>query len=575
MERRAIRAVELGALNMTIIRKSSIVDGTILLTLVAMACAQTQSAQPAQNPVPEATSPETVKANTRLVVVDVIATDSKGQPITGLKQEDFRVFEDGREQKITDLIFREPAKSPSAPAPLESNIFTNVPQLQHASSLNVVLLDEINGESSSHMYAQERLQKYLESSPGLQLTAIFALENKKIALLHDFTTDAKALKQTVASYKPRGINRMELQGAMASPFLTKGAFHTDETSMENTLIALKSFAQILAGYPGRKNLIWISEAFPVSLFADGIGQGGLNTSASQLMHTSPNVGGRIPLEQQETSQLQVQEFTAEDFNPAAGRSFASEITEVANALMNAHVSLYPVDAAGLGKTDLIASQSVMNTIAAGTGGRAFYNSNALDTGIRSSIDDGSTYYTLSYYPNNKLWNSRFRFIQIRTPHPDVNLRYRVGYYALDPEVAKDPKQVTADLSEALTLDAPATTAVLFKAGVAPSEKEHNKVLVNFAIDPHTLSFTQKEDGLQHAQVSCAIIVYSEKGSFIKQEANHLNASLKPENYQKLMQQYFPCQKTIDLKSGKYILKLGVVDRVTNLIGTTTAKVTVP
>ena len=150
---------------MTIIRKSSIVAGTILLTLVAMACAQTQSAQPAQNPVPEATSPETVKANTRLVVVDVIATDSKGQPITGLKQEDFRVFEDGREQRITDLVFREPAKSPPAPAPLESNVFTNVPQLQHASSLNVVLLDEINGESSSHMYAQERLQKYLESSP--------------------------------------------------------------------------------------------------------------------------------------------------------------------------------------------------------------------------------------------------------------------------------------------------------------------------------------------------------------------------------------------------------------------------
>src|SRR2546423_4316896 len=193
---------------MTIIRKSSMVAGTILLALVAMAYAQTPNAQPAQNPVPEATSPETVKANTRLVVVDVIATDSKGQPITGLKQEDFRVFEDGREQKITDLVFREPAKSPSAPAPLESNVFTNVPQLQHASSLNVVLLDEINVESSSHMYAQERLQKYLESSPGLQLTAIFALENKKIALLHDFTTDAKALKQTVVSSKPHGINRM-------------------------------------------------------------------------------------------------------------------------------------------------------------------------------------------------------------------------------------------------------------------------------------------------------------------------------------------------------------------------------
>jgi len=268
-------------------------------------------------------------------------------------------------------------------------------------------------------------------------------------------------------------------------------------------------------------------------------------------------------------------LSPDDFNPAAARSFASEITEVANALMNAHVSLYPVDAAGLGKTDRIASQSVMNTMAAGTGGRAFYNNNALDNGIRASIDDGSTYYTLSYYPNNKICNGKFRLIQIGASRPDVNLRYRVGYYAVDPEVSKDPKQVTADLTEALTLDAPGTTAVLFQAGVVPSDKERNKVVVNFAIDPHTISFTQKDDGLQHAAVSCAIVVYSEKGSFVKQEANHLNATLKPENYQKLMQQYFPCQKTVELKSGKYVFKLGVVDRATNLIGTTMAKVTVP
>ena len=95
-----------------------------------------------------------------------------------------------------------------------------------------------------------------------------------------FTTDTRALKQTLADYRPHGINRMELQGAMASPFVTRGAFHTDEKTIVNTLGALKSLAQILAGYPGRKNLIWISEAFPVSLFADGIAQSGMNSSVS-------------------------------------------------------------------------------------------------------------------------------------------------------------------------------------------------------------------------------------------------------------------------------------------------------
>src|SRR5438477_7293329 len=231
------------------VRAFSVIAGIILLT--AVASAQTPAIPSAQNPVPEAISPETLKANTRLVVVDVIATNGKGQPISGLKQEDFRVFEDGKEQKISDLNFREPAKSASAPAPMAPNVYTNRPQLQHVSSLNVVLPDEINGQFASHAYAKERLEKFLESSPALQLTAIFALEKKKVTLLHDFTTDTKALKKTLAGYKPHGINRMELQGAMASPFLTKGAFHTDETTIVNTLGALKSLAQILAGYPGR------------------------------------------------------------------------------------------------------------------------------------------------------------------------------------------------------------------------------------------------------------------------------------------------------------------------------------
>jgi len=184
------------------------------------------------------------------------------------------------------------------------NVYTNRPQLQHVSSLNVVLLDEINGQFASHAYAKERLEKFLESSTALQLTAIFALENKKVTLLHDFTTDTRALKQTLADYRPHGINRMELQGAMASPFVTRGAFHTDEKTIVNTLGALKSLAQILAGYPGRKNLIWISEAFPVSLFADGIAQSGLNSTVSGMMHSSPN-NGQLPSEEQAIQQEKI------------------------------------------------------------------------------------------------------------------------------------------------------------------------------------------------------------------------------------------------------------------------------
>ena len=52
----------------------------------------------------------------------------------------------------------------------------------------------------------------------------------------------------------------------------------------------------------------------------------------------------------------------------------------------------------------------MNSVAEQTGGKAFYNTNDLNKAIRDSMEDGSTYYTLGYYPENKNWDGRFRRI---------------------------------------------------------------------------------------------------------------------------------------------------------------------
>ena len=56
--------------------------------------------------------PSTVlRANTRLVVVDVVATNSKGEPVLDLKIEDFRVTEDGKPQKISAFSFKQHSKA--------------------------------------------------------------------------------------------------------------------------------------------------------------------------------------------------------------------------------------------------------------------------------------------------------------------------------------------------------------------------------------------------------------------------------------------------------------------------------
>jgi hypothetical protein len=139
----------------------------------------------------------------------------------------------------------------------------------------------------------------------------------------------------------------------------------------------------------------------------------------------------------------------------------------------------------------------------------------------------------------------------------------------------DPKTRDKLFSEALDLDFPVSTGLLFEAGVVqPSTKTENKLLINFAVDPHALTFDRKDDGLQHASVGCAVHIYSEKGKHVRTEVSGINAALKPDTFRRVMLDRFPCQDKIELAPGNYILRLGVIDNATGLLGTANAKITV-
>jgi VWFA-related protein len=538
----------------------------MLIGLLAVSLAFAQnSSSPQEGGVPRVAEP--LRTNTRLVVVDVVVTDSKGQPVGDLKAEDFALLESGKPQTISGFSYQHPG-GPSAAAhtvQLLPNVVTNAPQYK-SSSLNVVLFDAVNGELTSQAYAKDQLAKFFSTATLDRPVAIFALESK-LRLLHDFTTDGAALKSVVDKYSPPAkTNVTESFDSRRTAFPTKGDYHTDVRSIDATLNELNALAKMLAGYPGRKNLIWLSESFPLNLFPDSVLPPSLNAGDNAVTAD----GTPVRPELSNAYDRMVQTRNAQDF--------ASMVKKVADALMNAQVAVYPIDAAGVGRNDRIASQHTMRDVASRTGGQVFLNTNNLVMSIGSSFDDGSSYYTISYYPSNKNWDGQFRPIEIKTGRADVKLRHRVGYYALDPEKLRKEAsdKVAENLSRMLEFDAPAATAVLFQAGVVPpSDKTKNKLLVNFAIDPHSIAFERTSDGMEHARIVCTVWAYGKnKEKPNMSEADITKADLKPDVYQQVMKQYFPCSRTLELKPGAYTLKLGVLDRTTNLIGTTVTTVTV-
>ena len=476
-----------------------------------------------------------VRTTTRLVVLDIVARNAQGQPVTGLKAEDFVVTEDGKPQDIAEFTFHQPGTVTQTSRRGSGNIISNDPQYSGNSCLNVILLDAINTDFSSHAYAQDMLIKYLDSGPSIQPTAVYALEGN-LKLLHDFTTDTKALRDILAHYKPQGPTHIADVYAAASPFVSRGRFQPSKQGRDVAFHAMTFLAQALAGYPGRKNMIWISEGFPLSLFP--------NTT----------MGDGV--------------LFSEDYSPL--------VEKIADDLMAAQVALYPISAAGVSRHDQFSAHTAMASMARRTGGKTFFNRNDIDLGVRTSLDDGATYYTAEYYPKSKDWNGKLRHIHVTVARPDVKLSYRDGYYAINPNIRFGTDQLSRQFSDALVADAPASTAVRFQAAVLPpSKKNGNKVVINIAIDPHTLAFQEESDGLEHAELNCVVWAYPSRGKPIRVEGGTIHAAVKPEVYEQIMKSYFPCRRALDLKSGRYTLRLGVVDRTSSLIGAMSTPLTVP
>jgi hypothetical protein len=296
------------------------------------------------------------------------------------------------------------------------------------------------------------------------------------------------------------------------------------------------------------------------------------------------------------------------------RHYGNDIAVTGSLLSDAQVAVYPVDARGItnntvysvgsdpnpmaggnvgnstlsgamgasmnGDSDvLLASHSTMNDLAEKTGGRAFYNRNDLDKEIRESVNDGSTYYTLGYYPENKNWNSQFRNIRLKINRSGVKLQYRAGYFAVDREALAqaNPARQDQELDQAMTPDWPIATGLPFQARVTPpSDKTQNKLVVQYAIDPKALNFQTDDKGLERVDLTCAVRAYSVKDMDkpVKSEGRKLAGSLRPEAYTKVMSGFFPCEEQVELPAGKYFLRVGVRDNSTGLIGTTNATVEV-
>ena len=303
----------------------------------------------------------------------MIVTDKNHNPVHDLKLSDFQLREGSAGQTIKTVEEHTPANAkPATPFPaMDPGIFTNYePAPSDNGPLNILLVDRLNTPLAGQSTLNDQLIAFLKTiKPGTHV-AVVGL-NTHLVYLQGFTTDPKLLLAALEAANAAGASPM----AVASPLAVNvQQFEAPRESLQTqlrvhaTLEAMNSLARYLSGLPGRKNLIWFSGSFPLSVVPGGDQQ-----------------------------------------NPfAAAAEMQDEYRETANLLIRSQTAVYPVDMRGLqaspandaaskpsaaavakDQTDFVANpsgdQATMREMADETGGQVFAGTGKLSDAVDKAI----------------------------------------------------------------------------------------------------------------------------------------------------------------------------------------------
>jgi VWFA-related protein len=531
-----------------------------------------------------------LRITTRMVLLDVVATDKNDKPIADLHPADFEVLEDGQPQKVK--LFARASNDTGGggkqpPPKLPPNVYSNRAEYRPvAGPLVLLLLDCINSASNDQVYARRQMLDYIRTLKSDQRMAIFALTSD-LLLLQDFTSDPQVLISTLEKYSwndslllargapatitPQMAEVLFIAGQLKDfiRFNQENAVIANDERVRLTLAALRAIARAMIGYPGRKNLIWVSSGFPISIQLGGLNSDLSRSYADDLTSTSALL-----------SQAQVAVY------PVDARGLISNIQDVPNTLHD------PLDASEIvptvqtsdqptfGADELtriapmvVDSHFAMEEVARDTGGRAFYNANDLATAVATGVEDGRSYYTVGYYPENKNWDGKFRKITVKAERKDIRLRYRPGYYAFDstaPTGPPDSRQEQNRLAELLraTKGPLPATGVTFWAHLILPRKGDVATYVEFLVDASTISCAETE-ARHDCNVDFAAFTVAPNGNVSNTVAKNVDTPLPASEYAAVRERGLPFRMQIESQPKDGELRLAVRDNRTGLLGTLT------
>ena len=519
-----------------------------------------------------------LRSTTRLVQISVVAQDKDGHPVLDLKRDDFRLVDDNKacEIRVFSLNAIQPKSRPGAGPRVYSNASD---ERSGPSAITIIVIDSLNTKWVDQSRATRQLIQFLKQIQPEEHVAIYSIDAGGFQVLHDFTRDASDLVESLAHWNGV-IPPADPAKADVGTLLSQVLHGSDPAHRENqlagnsdyhnslaTLKAMEAIANSLKNIPGRKNLIWISNGFPVAEW------GNLAATATPgCAHCAPYlVNSPIWSVYGEGHTGQSHDSIGDSDNYAPQMDRAMHIVDQAN------LTIYPIEARGLfsgwgafdsDPREAQGTQDVMLDIAKKTGGRAFINGNDIAGAIRKAEEDARVTYTLGFYPETVRMDGKFHRVKIALVNrPGVTLRYREGYVdeAGSPSV---PQTRKAELDEAFRSPIDAN-AILLTAELKPAGE--GRANLDLKIDLASLQMTEAND--RHSgEFDILILQRNETGETFGRINDTVVMNFREATYQRFLQDGIPYQRTLVIDPKATVVRVVVRDAGTGNIGSLTVPV---
>lgn len=401
-------------------------------------------------------SQDTLRVEVRQVLVPVVAKDREGHHVTGLKQADFQVFEDGVEQKITSFS-SESVGAEMGPGEKAETAGSNgaVAGQKPIRRTYLLCIDTLHTSMEGLVRARAAAEKVLQGERAGDAQYILAAVGSTTEILENATPDPVRVSQALDERKfrtrlmdsRRGSIDVELSQFIRSLDEARSACDTGSASCQGRKRSLPLEAERIATQERVYNLLFLRQ---------------LHNLVEQLSHgndrrTMVLISDGFELVPGKAARTLLNAYFPEFRFAALGTvdRMQAEFDQVVRIAARSNITIDTVDTRGvytqsyfqasnrgsgrammpavLGAMNQSASdlQAALLEVAAATGGIAFRNNNDLQAGLTRALADGRAYYMLGYVSANPKMDGAFRAITVQVRGRPMTLQAKKGYWATE------------------------------------------------------------------------------------------------------------------------------------------------